>query len=203
MESSTIKAVIFDWGGVLIENPAPGLMQYCAEALGVTPHQYTEVHQVLAGPFQLGRSSEQEFWAAVCDRLGRPIPPRSSLWGDAFRASYRARPEMFSLVASLRERGYGTALLSNTESPCVQYFKELGYPMFNVLVFSCVEGLCKPDRRIYDLAVERLRVLAHEALFVDDNPHLVEGAVKAGLVGITFTDGHSLRGQLAAMGLGV
>jgi hypothetical protein len=30
-----IEAVLFDWGRVLIENPAPGLMAYCAKALRV------------------------------------------------------------------------------------------------------------------------------------------------------------------------
>ena len=30
-----IESVILDWGGVLIEYPAPGRVRYCAEALGV------------------------------------------------------------------------------------------------------------------------------------------------------------------------
>ena len=30
-----IKAVIFDWGGVLIENPTEGILQYSREVLGI------------------------------------------------------------------------------------------------------------------------------------------------------------------------
>ena len=30
-----IKAIIFDWGGVLIDNPANGLMEYCANSLEI------------------------------------------------------------------------------------------------------------------------------------------------------------------------
>jgi hypothetical protein len=39
-----IEAVLFDWGGVLIENPAPGLMDYCAKALGVSVEDYVRAH---------------------------------------------------------------------------------------------------------------------------------------------------------------
>jgi len=37
-----IEAVLFDWGGVLIDDPAPGLMNYCAKALGVPVAHYAQ-----------------------------------------------------------------------------------------------------------------------------------------------------------------
>ena len=49
-----IEAVLFDWGGVLIDNPGPGLMSYCAEALGVSVEDYTRAHNECGGPFQKG-----------------------------------------------------------------------------------------------------------------------------------------------------
>jgi len=196
-----IEAVILDWGGVLIEGTAAGLMQYCADALGVSCRHYTQVHEALAGPFQEGRITEQEFWVRVCGRLGCPVPPMQSLWGDAFRAIYVPRPEVFGLAVKLRDGGYKTALLSNTELPCVQYFRELGYDMLDIQVFSCVEGVSKPDKRIYALAIERLGIHAHQAVFIDDRPDFVEGARKAGLHGITFTDMSHLLLELAKLGI--
>ena len=35
-----IKAIIFDCGGVLIEDPAPGLMKYCAKTFNVITEEY-------------------------------------------------------------------------------------------------------------------------------------------------------------------
>ena len=196
-----IGAVVLDWGGVLIEDPAPGLMHACADALGVGLRQYVQVHEALAGPFQEGRITEQEFWAGVCSRLGCPVPSRSSLWGDAFRATYVPRPEMFSLVAQIRRGGRRTALLSNTEPPCVLYFRELGYDMFDVQVFSCVEQVSKPDRRVYARAVERLGVAADRTVFIDDRPQFVEGAEAAGLRGILFRGVGRLEQELGRMGI--
>jgi epoxide hydrolase-like predicted phosphatase len=202
LKRMAIEAVILDWGGVLIENPGPGLMGYCADVLGVSCREYTEVHDALVGPFQEGRISEQEFWASICARLSRGIPSRSSLWGEAFRAVYTPRPEMLALVRDLRQGGCKTALLSNTEPPCVRYFQELGYDMFDVQVFSCTAGVRKPDARIYELAIDRLGVARDRAVFVDDNPMFVEGAKGAGLLGITFHNRGRLVRDLAALGCG-
>jgi putative hydrolase of the HAD superfamily len=185
----------------LIEDPAPGLMQFCAEAMAVSPSRFTRAHEALAGPFQEGHITEEEFWRRVCTQLGRPVPIRPSLWGEAFRAIYRPRPEMFGLVGKLRDCGYRTALLSNTEPPCVQYFREAGYDMFDVQVFSCEEGICKPDLRIYTRTVERLGVAGPRTVFVDDRPAFVEGAQKAGLYGIPFADLRHLRQDVAVLGI--
>ena len=47
-----IKAVIFDWGGVLIDNPALGLVAYCAEHLGVSEATFAEAHKKFEPAFQ-------------------------------------------------------------------------------------------------------------------------------------------------------
>ena len=54
---------------------------------------------------------------------------------------YRPREEVFGLARRLRERGYKTSLLSNTEAPAMAFFLELGYDMFDALTFSCAEGV--------------------------------------------------------------
>ncbi|MBP8304292.1 MAG: HAD family phosphatase [Phycisphaerae bacterium] len=195
-----IKAVIFDWGGVMIDDPAPGLMRYCAEALGVTREQYTQVHSAMCRPFQEGRVTEEVFWQGVCGQLGCAMP-MGSLWGEAFQAVYAPRQEMFDLVVRLRGKGCRTALLSNTEPPCVRHLRGLGDHPFDVLVFSCVEGVCKPDRRIYERALKRLGVSGQEAVFVDDRPEFVEGARQVDLRAVLFEGAGPLQARLAAMGM--
>ena len=117
-----IKAVIFDWGGVLIDDPAPGLMQYCAKELNVSKQQYTEAHQRFEADFVKGLISEDTFWSRICRELNIPKPKAHSLWTDAFKSAYIPREDMFSMAASLQKNGYKTAVLSNTEKPAMQYF---------------------------------------------------------------------------------
>jgi hypothetical protein len=80
----TIKSVIFDWGGVLIEDPNPGLMHYCAKTLCVTRESYIEAHSKFTDDFQKGAVCEDEFWGKICIELNVPKPNISSLWAEAF-----------------------------------------------------------------------------------------------------------------------
>jgi len=192
-----IESVIFDWGGVLIEDPAPGLVKYCSEALGVSEEEYIKVYEMFGGDFQRGVISEEEFWERMCRGLGVSRPTVSSLWADAFKAAYVPREEMFALAAGLREKGYKTALLSNTEAPAMKYFHQLSYDMFDVKVFSCAERTAKPEREIYELTVQGLGTKAGQSVFIDDKPDYINGAQQAGLKTILFESVGQVKSELA------
>jgi len=196
-----IEAVLFDWGGVLIENPAPGLMDYCAKALGVPVEDYVRVHNAHGEAFQKGSIPEEVFWQRVCGDLDRPLPQQSSLWGDAFRAVYRPREEVFNLARRLRRTGCRTSLLSNTEAPAMEFFFELGYDMFDALTFSCAEGVFKPQREVYEVAAKSLGVAPAQCVLLDDRLDFVEGARNAGMKGIVYESLAQAERELARLGV--
>ncbi|MBN1805482.1 MAG: HAD family phosphatase [Sedimentisphaerales bacterium] len=196
-----ITSVIFDWGGVLIEDPAPGLVKYCSESLCVSEEDYIRAYNEFGGDFHRGIIGEEEFWGRMCGGLGVSEPGVNSLWTDAFKAAYVPREEMFALAAGLRGKGYKTALLSNTEGPSMQYFYQLGYNMFNVLVFSCAEGIIKPERRIYELVVQRLGTETGQSVFIDDKPDYIDGARRAGLKTILFESVGQVKSELIRFGI--
>ncbi len=196
-----IESVIFDWGGVLIEDPAPGLVKYCSEALAISKEDYIKVYDKFGGDFQKGVISEEEFWERMCGGLGVSKPKVPSLWADAFKAAYVPKEEMFSLAAGLSKKGYKTAFLSNTEEPAMRYFYQFGYDMFDVLVFSCAEGTSKPERRIYELTIQRLGSEAGQSVFIDDKPKYINGAKQAGLNTILFECISQVKNELAGLGV--
>ncbi len=198
-----IQAVLFDWGGVLIENPAPGLMDYCARALGVPVEDYVRAHNAHGEAFQKGSIPEEVFWRRVCGDLNRPLPRQPSLWGDAFRAVYRPRPEVFGLVRRLRDGGCKTSLLSNTEVPAMEFFFELGYDMFDTLTFSCAEGVFKPQREMYEVAAQKLRVAPAHCVLLDDRLDFVAGARNAGMQGIVYENLPQAEQELRRLGMPV
>jgi HAD superfamily hydrolase (TIGR01509 family) len=144
---------------------------------------------------------EDEFWRKVCNELNAPKPNIPSLWAEAFEAAYVPRNSMFSIAASLQENGYRTAVLSNTEVPAMQYFHQQQYDMFDVLVFSCAEGIQKPDRKIYELTLEKLSSEAEQSVFIDDNPEYINGAKEAGLNTILFENINQLKNTLTELGI--
>ena len=192
-----INAVIFDWGGVLIEDPAPALFKYCAKALGVSEEQYVIAFDICINDFQTGIVTEQQFWMNMTKRLKVPMPKADSLWTEAFMAAYRPRQEMFSLASRLRKAGCKTAILSNTEKPVVEIINKQKYDAFDVTVLSCLEGTAKPGRKIYDLTLDRLGTPAGQTLFIDDKQDNIDGAKQAGLQTILFKNTEKLKKDIA------
>ncbi|MBN2272652.1 MAG: HAD family phosphatase [Sedimentisphaerales bacterium] len=192
-----IESVIFDWGGVLIDDPAPQRLRYCADALGACEEDLAEAIARFMPEFQIGAISEDAFWERVCGELNVPTPKSRSLWGDGFAAAYAARPEMFALAAGLQRQGCKTAVLSNTEAPAAEYFDRMGYDMFDVQVFSCVEGIRKPELRIYDVAVEKLGSPPGRTAYIDDDTKYVEAARQAGLNAIVFETVEQVKNALS------
>jgi putative hydrolase of the HAD superfamily len=198
---STIRAVIFDWGGVLVDHPVPGLLAYFSRKLGVTPEQVNNAFGPFVDVFQKGRIAEHDLWEGVTAALGVKRPYDPSLWDDALRAVYRPKAEMFALVSLLKGHGYSIGLLSNTELPTVRFFHRQGYTQFDVAVFSCEEGIAKPERRIYEIALERLGAKPPDVVFIDDRVEFCRGAEKMGMHAVLFENPTQVRGALAALAI--
>ena len=194
------KAVIFDWGGVLIDNPEEGLLNYWAQHLEVPIERLKTAKDKHNADFQRGRFNEADFWYRICNELDVPVPQVHSLFGDSFKAVYQPKDEMFELVESLRGN-HLTCLLSNTEMPAVAYFGELGYKMFDQTVFSCVEGFIKPERWIYEIALSKLSVSPDETIFVDDKVEYLAGASALGIEGILFENPAQVKNELKRAGI--
>lgn len=197
----TIKSVIFDWGGVLIDDPAPGLMQYCAKVLKVRKEDYIKAHSKFEADFQKGLIREDVFWEQICKELNVPKPNMPSLWAEAFEAAYVPRNSMLSMAASLQENGYRTAVLSNTEVPAMQHFHLQKYEMFDVAVFSCLESVKKPERKIYELTLKKLDSQPEQGVFIDDKQEYIDGAKNVGINTILFQNINQVKDELNRLGV--
>jgi FMN phosphatase YigB (HAD superfamily) len=197
-----IESVIFDWGGVLIDDPGPGRLRYCARALGVSEELLGEAIAKFTPDFQIGAIGEDVFWGLVCGELSIETPQSESLWGDGFGAAYSPRAEMFALVGELQRQGCKTGVLSNAEAPAVEYFGRMGSDMFDCLVFSCDEGTRKPELRIYEIAVEKVGSRPGRTVFIDDAPKYIDAAKRAGLNAILFESIEQVKDALNRLGVG-
>lgn len=197
-----IEACLFDWGGVLIEEPSQALYKYCAGALDVPLEQYIKAHKKYDDDFVKGQSTEQQFWSNVCSDLKREPPKVHSLWYAAFEAVYQPREPVFNLTVELNMNGYKTAILSNTEPPSVHFFYKQGIDkFFDAAIFSCVEHTKKPQRQIYDIAAGRLGVQASQCVFIDDKIEFTKAAEAAGMKAIFFRSLEQIKFELENLGV--
>ncbi len=196
-----VRAVIFDWGGVLCEETALGLISYFSQALRVAPEPLVSAFRPYLPAFQKGEISEDDLWQGMAAALKIERPYNQSLWGDALRAIYVPNMEMFALASRLKEKGYIVGLLSNAEMAAMAFFQEQGYAMFDAAVFSCAEGTRKPEQRIYEIALERLEVKPHEAIFIDDRADFIAGAKRLGIRTILFKDHEQVKRDLISLAI--
>jgi len=144
--------------------------------------------------------SEDELWEVVCAKTGAVKPNSLSLWEEAFRTAYREKNDVFSIVDELKARNYRIGLLSNTEAPSIRCLDSGRYD-FDALVYSCVEGVSKPEPEIYLIALARLGTAPGEAVFVDDQKENIETSGNLGIHSILFRDSGQLREELARLGV--
>jgi FMN phosphatase YigB (HAD superfamily) len=104
----------------------------------------------------------------------------------------------YDYLATVRERGIRTALLSNAPGASKEVKNTMsGY--FDALVFSGEVGVAKPDPAVYLLAADRLGLPATRCAFVDDSATNVRGAVRAGMVGVRHQSVEETLAELAVL----
>jgi len=198
-----IKAIVFDWGGVLIDHPVAEMNLYCAQKLHVDIKLLMQTFLKYKTSYQKALITEDEVWDKICNEIGGEKPTVRSLCREALQASYSPKKEMFDLARNLKNNGYKTGLLSNTEIPMMGFFKEQKYDMFDVTVFSCAEGTVKPEQKIYEILLNRLEVDASEAVFIDDIQEFINGAQNIGMKTILFENANQVISELTSLGINI
>ena len=75
-----IKSIVFDWGGVLIDRPTSGLLNYFSEYFNTTEEKFNNTHKKYVDSFQKGTLPEDSYWDKMCTDLSKNKPVDKSLW---------------------------------------------------------------------------------------------------------------------------
>ena len=79
--------------------------------------------------------------------------------------------ETMELGKRLKEKGYNLFILSNMANATFEYFSK-AYDFFSIVdgnIVSAKVGIKKPDRKIFDILLERYSLNAEECLLIDDD----------------------------------
>ena len=109
------------------------------------------------------------------------------------------------LINDLKAAGIGVWGLSNWEKELYP-IAERTTPILRQLDGKVVSGyvrLRKPDRAIYEKALEEFGIGAEGAVFVDDKAMNIVGANKAGIRGVRFKNSRALRALLIDAGVDI
>lgn len=195
-----IKGILFDVGGVLIEAPRAEMFRYISEKLEIDVNEYTSFHKTMDYSFSIGKISDKDYWDKVSIHFNVKIPKTKSLWADAYIHAFKPYYRMIAIATQLKNVGYNIGILSNSEDPIVALdIKE--FANFDIKVFSCVEGIVKPEPEIYNLALKKLACKPSESIFIDDLTENVKGANAVGIHGILFKNYEQFTKDIIELGV--
>ena len=191
MTAREIRAIIFDWGGVIQTLPGKDYRAGWERRLGLAPDTLANVFRELQEPLIVGAISNEEYIQRVADRLGLSSAEAADDFADAFYSVVRLNREVIAAVRELRTR-FKVALLTNAWPDADKLLRDKQgidvYAEFDAYVNSAEVGMAKPDPAIYRLTLERLGVAPQEAVLLDDSLRNVEAARALGIHAIHVTD---------------
>lgn len=202
VQATTIKAVVFDFGGVVATVDRTVLVQFL---MGSFPISEEEANMLLKkwGRDLRQEGDEEQFWTSYADSLNVKLPTG---WLAQFHAAQacalRPFPQTLEAVKKLQEQGYQTAMLSNVTKQHAAIIRKLGYyNLFEPALLSYAIGVRKPDPQAYRLLLEQLSLPPSEVLFIDDQNANVVAAEKLGIQGIHFIHPELLEQELLKHGI--
>jgi putative hydrolase of the HAD superfamily len=194
---TSIRAVLFDFGGVLAEEGFREGLKEIARRHGRDPEEIYQLgaEAVYDSGYVLGRGSEADFWDLLCRRGG--LPAFEAGFSREILRRFVLRPKMMAAVSALRRQGYLTVILSDQTDWLEQLnARDNFFGEFDRVFNSYRLGKGKRDPSIFDDTLRSLAVAPQQALFVDDNAGHIERASARGLKTILFRDERQLLSDL-------
>ena len=194
---TTIKAILFDMGNVLIFFDAKRSSKAFSEAVGVPEDKIWQTFFIseLERSYTRGEISSEEFYRRVAEHFPKKIDfaTFAKLWNDIFTENR----EMNELLRKLKKH-YPLYLISNTNDLHFEYVMTQ-FPIlkhFTKCFPSHIVGHRKPDKAMFEHVLEEIKLRPNETVFIDDVPEFVGSAKQLGIHGIQFTSHQALETEL-------
>jgi HAD superfamily hydrolase (TIGR01509 family) len=199
-----IRTVISDLGRVVLWFDNNIFLRKLAELAG---RPFDDVKAAVHGNLELvlrfdrGALTPEDFRRTVCAAVGKDLDHETfyGIYDDIFTLN----PPVAALLKRVKEAGYKTSLLSNTDPERFDFVRKR-FPeilFFDDYVLSYELRLIKPDPAIYLEAARRAACRPAECVFIDDMEGNVTSAIAAGLRGIHYRPETDLEAELKKLGL--
>lgn len=186
MHLKSIDAIIFDIGGVLWRSNGTLLSDKWAARCGLDAESFDRIvfasewgEQALSG-----KITSDEKWTNIGSVLKLSEADILEIREDNWAGWWDA--ELFDYIHTLKPN-YQLGIISDASSETREKVKEwVNEDLFDVIVISAEEGICKPNALIYEIALQRLGVEAPASVFIDDRIKNVAGAQRLGMKAIHY-----------------
>lgn len=198
-----IKAIVFDNGGVVLNDIRKPYYLFFAKRLGINPKRAEDVFKPYEYRLDRGLITEKEFWKRVFIDLKKEFD-RSFIGLLTFTLEkyIKINRPVLKLADKLKKNGYLVPMLSNTiEQHTIAPVEKRVHKHFNPKILSNRVGMRKPNKNIYAYMLKKIRLKAKECVFIDNQIENIVTARRMGFNSIHFKNYSQLRRELKKLGV--
>ena len=199
-----IKTIIFDIGGVLIDIHPERTYQYLSDSADVEVSMVKESFPWDAhDQYERGIMNNEDWFITYKESLPQPCCLKRSDFWNAWKLLLGEEKNTVNILEALNKQ-YSIWLLSNTNPKHIQDEIEKRYlfpSLVNGAVYSFDVGVRKPEKEIYEIAMQRANANPQECLFIDDLLENIQAAKQIGIEGIHFISSEQLKQELVRLGI--
>ena len=179
-----IKNIIFDIGGVIFDDSSQNISNILNEDAS---ELCKKVYGKSFVDCILGNQEVSDYIESFKDDSDYE-KIKYILSKENLHLSYPLMKENFDYISKLKDKGYNLYILSNIARESYEYVKSTIDidKIFNGGVYSYQEKLIKPDKKIYELIINKYNLNKDETIFFDDKQKNVDVACESGIKGILF-----------------
>jgi putative hydrolase of the HAD superfamily len=190
MGKTKIRALVFDYGGVISRPQNPDNVNNILQILGQDDNGFRSIYRSKRAKYDNGQLSGEEYWRSILQHYGLESNDSNvtKLIQEDIKSWTRIDDSMIQFIKESRKKVHTLAIISNMTGDCLAYMKKhfQWLEFFDELIFSCEFGRNKPDARIYEAFLSRIEIPPQDCLFADDLVENVDGAIKSGMNAIHF-----------------
>ena len=188
MDSNNIKNVIFDLGAVMFNWNPKSIAENFTHDVDLQERIQSQLyHHQDWIDFDCALMTEEQTIERAIERLKLPLVETELLFKQT-KESLTLITKTFDVLKTVKDNNLNAYCLSNISPELFNYLFERHdlFNLFDGIVTSGAENIGKPNKRIFEILLERYQLNTEECLFIDDSEANTNTAKTLGINTITF-----------------
>lgn len=182
------KAIIFDFGGVILNQPKAVIPEVIARIYNISLEEAIKEYSKYRIDYYLGKIPTDKLIVSLSlvFESNKSVEEIKKLWLRNYANLAKADQEVLGIIKNLHKK-YKVYLLSNTTEMSHLHNSKTGiYDYFDDVFLSYRLGAKKPNPEIYRHVISSIGLRPEECIFVDDDEKNLQTAEQLGIIPILF-----------------
>lgn len=203
-QAKNIKAVCFDFGGVIELYKGGSIIKNIAELAGVSLEDFRKEffkHNHLCNIGNLSWEDVILKTVAIFNNTEKAKSDVQSIIKES-QLTKTINTELLNLFPILKQQGLKVGILSNHGLKLREALNTNGITkLVDEIIISSEIGFQKPHKEAFQVLFEKLNVCPEETVFIDDAAKSLEKANEIGYIPILFKNNEQLKNDLQNLGI--